>query len=399
MTGTDNGKRLVVAVVSASSGVGRAVLRGIAVAAGKFGWTLENIDPSLTGEDFRSFAGMLGEADGLIVRLKENCALARPFLREGTPIVGIDVETQADAGLWASLVPDNVRIGAVAAAELLSKGLKCHAVVPVLPKRAWGEARDRGFLERIRAVGGDVRAYRPHEAWRSVAEHDALARWLASLPRPFGLFARNDVLARMALGACRNAGIDVPGDAMIVGADNDETLCLYCSPTLTSVRIDHERAGRRAAETLQGFFGKPRPARVATIRFGPHGVARRGSTDAAAPERDLRLAAGLDFIASHSDNAFIGAGDVAAAMGLGRRQAERLFRAAGTSIRRKLEETRLAHVKSLLATTAFPLKRIAAECGFSSDIYLAGLFRRRFGVPPGVWRREQAAARTAPASP
>jgi len=390
MIGTDKGKRRVVTVVSASSGVGRAVLRGIAVAAEKFGWTLENIDPSMTGDDFRSFAGILGEAEGLIVRLKENVVLARPFLRDGTPIVGIDVEAQAAAGLWATLVPDDVQIGAMAAEELLSKGLKCHALVPVLPKRSWGEARARGFLERIRAAGGDARVYEPREARKGVADHDALARWLAALPRPFGLFAQNDVLARMALGVCRNAGIGVPKVAMIVGADNDETLCLYCSPTLTSVRIDHERAGRRAAETLQGFFGKPRPARVATIRFGPYGVARRGSTDAAAPERDLRLAAGLDFIASHSDSAFIGAGDVAAAMGLGRRQAERLFRAAGTSIRRKLEETRLAHVKLLLTTTEHPLRRIATECGFCSDTYLAGLFRKRLGIPPGVWRRKQA---------
>ncbi len=387
MTEKDKGRRLVVAVVSASTGVGRAMLRGIAVAAGKFGWELEIIDPALTGNDFRSFAKMLGEADGIIVRLKENCQLLRPFLRDDTPMVGLDIRTFPDSGLWATLVPDNGKIGAMAAEELLDKGLKCYALVSAFPKRYWGEARDRGFLERIRASGGDVRVYELHEAWRAVAEQEALGRWLAALPRPFGLFARNDVFARFALDACKSAGIGVPGDAMIIGADNDEGLWLYCSPALTSVQIDHEGAGRRAAEALQGYFGKPRPARMAAMRFGPCGVARRASTNAAGTEYDLRLAAGLDFIASHSDNAFIGAGDVAVAMGLGRRQAERLFHAAGTSIRRKLEETRLAHVKSLLVTTNLPLRRIAPECGFYSGIYLSGLFRKRLGVSPGAWRR------------
>ena len=328
---------------------------------------------------------------GIIVRLKENCQLLRPFLRADTPMVGLDIRTFPDSGLWATLVPDNAKIGATAAGELLAKGLKCHAIVPMLPKTEWGESRDRGFHDRIRAAGGDVRVYEPHVAWKAVAEQEALARWLAALPRPFGLFARNDVLARFALDACKSAGIGVPDDAMIIGADNDEGLCLYCSPSLTSVQIDHEGAGRRAAEALQGYFGKARPARMAAMRFGPCGVARRASTNAAGTEYDLRLAAGLDFIASHSDNAFIGAGDVAAAMGLGRRQAERLFHAAGTSIRRKLEETRLAHVKSLLATTNLPLRRIASESGFYSGIYLSGLFRKRLGVSPGAWRRSHGA--------
>lgn len=388
MTGKDKAKKLVVAIVSTSTGVGRAVLRGITAAAGKFGWTLETIDPDLTGNDFLLFANMLGKADGVIVRLKEICQAIRPYLRADTPMIGIDIRTFPDSGLWATLIPDNAKIGAVAAEELLSKGLKCYALVPTRPKRYWGEERDRGFRERICAAGGDVRIYGPHEAWRASAENAALSNWLATLPRPFGLFARNDVLARFALSACKSAGISVPDEAMIVGADNDEGLCLFCSPSLTSVQIDHEGAGRRAAEALQGYFGsKTKPPRMATMRFGPCGVARRASTNVDAPEGDQRLSAGLGFIASHSDNPFIGVGDVAAAMGLGRRQAERLFRAEGTSIRRKLEETRLAHVKSLLATTSLPLRSIAAECGFYSVIYLFGLFRKRFGISPGAWRR------------
>lgn len=391
MTGAVKERRVVAAVVSASTWVGRAVLRGITVAAGKFGWTLEIVDPALADDDFRPFAKPLGEADGVIVRLKENLGLAQPFMRPDVPTVGIDIEPQGADVPWATLVPDNIRIGASAAEELLAKGLKCHAIVPALPNKLWGEERDRGFRERIRAAGGDVSVYEPAGTWKAVEEREALARWLLALPRPFGLFARNDILARVLLGVCKGAGISVPDDAMIVGADNDEALCLYSSPTLTSVRIDHEGAGRRAAEALKGLFGRPRPRRVAVMRFGPCGVARRASTGVPAQERDMRLAAGLDFIASHSDNAFIGVGDVAAAMGLGRRQAERLFRADGTSIRRKLEETRLARVKSLLATTDLPLRRIAAECGFTSDIYLAGLFRNRLGVPPGAWRHAHAA--------
>ena len=380
-------KRLVVAVVSADSGVGRAVLRGIAVVASRHGWMLETIDPSISGDDFSPFSPLLGKADGVVVRTGDIHRRLRACLREDAPVVGIDIAPFPDSGLWAVLNPDNVRIGAMAAEELLTTRRKCFAFVPALPSTPWGDARDRGFCDRIRAAGCDVRRYEPHAAWRGVSERDALARWLAELPRPFGLFTRNDVLAKFALGACKSAGLAVPEDAAVIGADDDETICLYSVPPLSSVRIDHEGGGRRAAEALHGFFGKPKPARTAAMHFGPYGVARRPSTGAAAPGCDLRFAAGLDFIASHFGSPLVGAEDIAAAMGLGRRQAERLFRANGTSIRQRLEETRLARVKTLLATTGMPLRRIAGECGFSSEIYLSGLFRKRLGVSPGAWRR------------
>ena len=213
--------RLVVAVLSPKTGVERAVQRGVALAAGKFGWALEVIDPALTGDDVRPFAELLGRADGVIVRLAERCGLVRPFLGPDVPMVGIDIAASRDSGLWATLLPDNAAIGAVAAEELLATGLACHAIVPSLPALTWGVARDRGFAARVRASGGDVRVYRPHEGWRAAAEHGALARWLAALPRPFGLFGCNDVVARFALSACKSAGLAVPDEARVVGADND----------------------------------------------------------------------------------------------------------------------------------------------------------------------------------
>ena len=378
---TGSRRRLVIAVLSARSGVERAVQRGVSLAADKFGWTLEVVDPSLTGDDFRPFAELLGRADGAIVRLAGRCGIVRRFLRHDVPMVGIDVEAKPDFNVDSVLLN-----GAVAAEEMLAMGLGSHAIVQSLPAESWGEARDRGFAARIRASGGDVRIYEPRAGRRAAAEHGALAQWLAALPRPFGVFGRNDVVARFALSACKSAGLAVPDEARVVGADNNETLCLFCSPPLTSVRIDHEGAGRRAAEALQGCFGRPRPARVATMRFGPCGVERRASTGFDAQTGDTRLDAGLSFISRHYANRLVGAEDVAAAMGLGRRQAERLFSAAGKTIRTELEAARLAHVRHLLSTTGLPLRRIAAESGFSTEIYLSGLFRSRFGVSPGAWR-------------
>lgn len=400
-TAMKNGRknsRLVVAVVQADSGVGRAVLRGIAVEAEHLGWTLETINKDVGGGSLATFGELLGAADGAIVRVRDACVSARQFLRPEVPVVGIDIAPFRDSGLWATLNPHNEKIGAMAADELLAANCRCYAFVPALPKMPWGDARGKGFIDRIRAAGGDVRRYEPKDSWFSISERDCLAGWLSALPRPFGVFARNDIIARYALGVCKKAGIDVPREAKIIGADNDELLCLYSSPQLSSVRIDHEGAGRRAAEVLQSFFGKPMPRRTSSLRFGVYGVARRASTGASESYSDLRLEVGFDYIAGHFGNRYLGAGDVAAAMGISRRQAERLFRAAGTSIHQKLDETRLAHVKSLLSATDEPLRAIAEECGYSSGIYLSGLFKERFGITPGQFRAQGTANRGEEAS-
>ena len=267
--GKDKDKRLVVAVVPVNSAVERAVLRGVAVAAARFGWTLETIDPSLPGIDFALFAQLLSQADGVVVRLRESWEKVRPMLRPDTPVVGIDIMPQCSSGLWATVNPENAKIGAMAADELLAAHLRCYAFVPALPKMPWGDARGKGFLERVRIAGGDARRYEPRSVWTCAAELGELSRWLSQLPRPFGLFARNDLLAKFALGACKGAGIDVPGEASIIGADDDESICLYSTPTLSSVRIDHEGGGRRAAEALRGYFGKPPPRKAASLRLGP----------------------------------------------------------------------------------------------------------------------------------
>lgn len=390
MKGNDRDKRLVVAVISVISGVERAVLRGVAVEAARFGWTLETIDHALPGIDFTSFAKMLKRADGVIVRLASAWEKVRPLLRPETPVVGIDIQSRHASGLWATVNPENAKIGAMAADVLLAARLRCYAFVPALPAMPWGDARGKGFIDRIRAAGGDVRRYEPRSVWTCAAESDELSRWLSRLPRPFGLFARNDPLAKFALGACKTAGIAVPDEAMILGVDDDESICIYSTPTLSSVRIDHEGGGRRAADALRGFFGQSPPRRAAILRFGPYGVAHRGSTGAVTDDADLRLSAGMAYIAGHAGNPFLGVKDVAAAMGVCRRQAERIFSATGSTIRQHVEQTRLSRVKELLSSTDMTLARIAEECGFSSQIYLSGVFRKRLGVTPGEWRRQSA---------
>lgn len=385
-----NGGRHVVAAVSSEKQDGRDTRRGITAAAAGFGWALDIIDCAQTGADISSFRPLLEKADGVIASGGEIVGGVLALMPRDIPLVSININPRLKnpmtSSSWAFVSSDCRRIGEAAAEELLALDLRCCVFVPMLKRLAWTKTRGDAFLAKVRASGRDARLYRPRTEWGWVEERTYLSEWFSALPRPFGVFAGNDLLARFAFDACRMVGLRIPDDAAIIGADDDELLCLSTAPTLSSVRIDFEGAGRIAARRLDALMGGPRPARASVIRYGILGIARRGSTRAGAPDIDPRVAIGLDFIAAHFANPLIGARDVAAAMGVGRRQAERLFLPTGKSIRAHVEERRMEEVRLRLRNTCDAVKDIAETCGFSSDTYFSAAFRRRFGCSPGSWR-------------
>jgi AraC-like DNA-binding protein len=60
---------------------------------------------------------------------------------------------------------------------------------------------------------------------------------------------------------------------------------------------------------------------------------------------------------------------------------------AGMSFREKQVETRLARATELLATTEAKMVDVALESGYQSLSLFNTMFKRRFGLSPGRWRR------------
>ncbi len=81
---------------------------------------------------------------------------------------------------------------------------------------------------------------------------------------------------------------------------------------------------------------------------------------------------------------------LAASVGISRRQLDRLFHASqGMSAREYWNELRLQHVRWRLLNSSHSLAQLADEIGVSDASHLGKLFRQRFGVAPGAFRRQR----------
>ena len=111
------------------------------------------------------------------------------------------------------------------------------------------EARMQGFLDEINAA--DLRTRAP-----ILGDWSAHFGYYAGLEllrfRDFSaVFAGNDQMALGFMHACRELGLDIPGDISVVGFD-DIPEAAHFHPPLTTVRQDFAEIGRRAVSLLIG---------------------------------------------------------------------------------------------------------------------------------------------------
>jgi AraC family transcriptional regulator of arabinose operon len=80
--------------------------------------------------------------------------------------------------------------------------------------------------------------------------------------------------------------------------------------------------------------------------------------------------------------------DVAAQAGISVTRAVHLFKSRfGLSIMKYAQQVRLAHAVRLMDNSQFTLERIAEDAGFGSYTYFHRVFRERYGISPGEYRR------------
>jgi LacI family transcriptional regulator len=382
----------VLVVLDTVAAWSRGVLRGFMSAAHERGWTLLHYSPLV---DLNWVADEWAP-DVAVIGPGVNTASLAQFA--ATSIVSVTVDRSAER--ITSVCLDEERIGVLALQHLLSTGLR-HVSTCRYNAAPFALARERAFVQAARAAGINVAVgwgsdealalnwaedpsvprIMPMESLRP----SAMLEWLRSLPKPCGVFTCTDGWARPVVRCTRVAGLRVPEDIALVGADNDALECELMAPPLSSVIIPWQEVGRSAAALVQrALSGEALPSKRTVI--SPLAVQVRRSSDVLAIEDELVVHA-VRWIRSNIERR-ITVTTVARAVGSARQRLERRFRRVlDRTVKDEIQRARVETARDLLRSTSAGLAEVAKRSGFTTAALLNVAFRREIGMPPGVYRR------------
>lgn len=373
-------KRTIIVALWLAGSAGRKQLTGILryVNAGR-PWTVQLItDP----KDFTNAVLAKAEADkidGIIIHADANSAdglatTSIPTVLMDFPPPKIARRTKA----VAVILDSDEAIGEVAAKYFLELGtFASYAFIPDAANRGWSRLRERGFERMLRKRHVDCHVYNQSKG--------PLHTWLKALPRPAAVLSAYDLGAQEMIAACKKANLDVPKQVAVLGVDNDELICDYTTPSISSVRIDHEALGFEAARTLEHLMQAHGTNRLKKIFMPVDRIVERESTAPVAPGTHLVQKA-LAYIHEHATDG-IGVSDVVRFLGVSRRLVDRRFgTTTGSTVHRAIEDCRLEQVKKRLRTTQLSIKKISHLCGYANEQRLKYVFRERFGCSMSEWR-------------
>lgn len=304
----------------------------------------------------------------------------------GIPLVDLN-DTAPTAGI-PKIRPDNTALGHLGAEHLLERGFR-HFGFSGFATPGWSRERCNGFVEALALAGhacdvqdveypGDLTPF-----WDS-KQISGLAAWLRRLPKPLAVMACNDMRALQVVSAAQHAGLLVPEEVAVLGANNDTIRCELADPALSSVAANPFQSGYRAAEVLGQLIARKRIENL-DQRIEPVGVVTRQSTDILAMS-DKNVAAALSYIRAHACHG-ISVEDVLKQAFASRSQLEKKFRRfLGRSPQAEIRRVQVTQIRQLLFETDFPLKKIAELAGFEHVEYMCVVFKRLTGESPGTYR-------------
>ena len=313
---------------------------------------------------------------GCIVERGLSAARVPKRLFAGTPVVYIDQMPHKGPEREWCVCHDSRASVRRAFAELEAGKPAGFAFVRDARRMAWSHEREMEFTRLAARYSCEV-----------LEDSLSLSEALVGLPKPCGLLAATDAVARRVVDAAHLADIAMPDDLRIVGINNDVFVCEHSNPTITSVYPDFEGCGYLAMATLHRIV-RGTTARPQTLFFGPKELVRRASTRLLL-KRDARVTRALGYVEQHYAEPEIDAMRVAGVMGCSRSLADLRFReATGRTIREEIQERRLESAKRLLADPNRVLAAIPSLCGCLSQTTFMRFFKSRTGKTMSEFRRE-----------
>ena len=262
-------------------------------------------------------------------------------------------------------------------------------------KRRMSRAVRAAFEQEAAARGKTVNVLTrriSNSVFTRASELKSIQSWLGGLPKPCGVLACSDVLAKDVIDASRLMGLNVPEAVQVLGLDNDDLICETETPSISSIGLDYEgTAYRMAVEMERRLCGEAADGRQPMV-CGVLGVVERGSTFSAKGACYVVARALKYILENFGSNPDLGNRQVAEGIGVGVRTLEMRFKeATGGTVADRIRRIRLQRVCYWLKTTNSPLNRISSAAGFKSPTTLQLLFRRTYGMSMSEWRKRKRA--------
>ncbi len=331
--------------------------------------------------------------DGFIVRIL-NDEIARKFANTGRPVV--DVFEGGHAQPFVKVIQDAEEVSRLAAEHFIQHrfttfGFFGHEGV------AYSDLRRDAFVETLRRHGHRCAIYHTPQAvirnfeyavmrkerYSAGAETRYIASWIRRLPKPAAVFASHDLRAYQLIKTCREIGVVVPSDIAVLGVDDDELLCNFTAPTISSIDPNARGIGLKSAETLASLMDGANCPPV--VRVKPTRLIGRKST-AAFPLDPPWLSDALVFIYGNVRKR-LSASDVYRQIGRSHTVVNDAFREVlGMTVSKAISDARMKEAHRLVSATAIPFSEVADLSGFASVQYFTRSFTAAYGKSPSAVR-------------
>lgn len=369
------------------TGYSSGLQRGVLESAIEYGWDLVSLE-------LTEGALPAGTRPNGVILAESTQFARRAFLQNlrkiGCPVVFVGNRPQSWGDARPAVVADMEAQGRLAADHFAERGFRQVGYVGHAP---WSDALSlyEGFRKRAVERGCACALLQFISPDTDVSHADLFAHrarelgaWLKGLPKPVGVLTYADVMAGRICVMAQQAGFMVPEEVAILGRGNAPFDCEASPVKLSSMDLNLDEVGRRAAFLLwrrltDGVISRER------ILIPPRAIITRQSTDVLAT-RDPRVAKALRYMWEHLD-LNLSVADIAKAAGLPQHGLQRAFRAAlGRGVNAELRRKRLEELCVLLRTTDTPIIDLAARVGFASRENLHRCFRSAFGLSPLQYR-------------
>jgi LacI family transcriptional regulator len=328
------------------------------------------------------------EGDGILAWMGAGDDLTEFVQSAGKPTV--DFSLRRPHLPFPRVLEDHAHSAQLVAEHFLTRGFRSFMFYSDAENWSYDE-RGRAFVEVLQREGHKclwLRWYRSPAFCTGREEWKCKRRWLAAqlkrARKPLAVFAANDEQALDLLESCEAAGVLVPEQVAIVGAENNLLAPDAMRTPISSVDTNLELLGYRGAALLDRLMlGEPPPG--APIRIPAAGLIVRKSSDILAVNHP-GVSRSLRFICDHAHEP-ITVRALAGLSGMSRRGLHQAFldqihRTPGQEIRR----LRLERAKKMLSESKHKIETIAEMCGYHSANSFGISFKNAMGMAPKKFR-------------